>query len=289
MKSGTIAALYALDALKAAGLAPKGRIHLQSVIEEESTGLGALSTLQRGYRADACLIPEPTDGKLMRAQVGVIWFRLKVRGLPVHVARAGTGSNAIKAAYHLIQGLEGLEAEWNERAKTHRFFGKLNHPLNFNPGIIKGGDWASSVPAWCDVDCRIGILPGWTIADCQAEIVACVEKAARTHPFLADNAPEVVWSGFLSPGYEVTGAQESEAVLAAAYEAVFGGPLEDACFTGLTDTRFYGLDYGIPAFCFGARMENAHGFDERVELDSVKKITKTLALFIAGWCGVEAA
>ena len=151
MKSGTIAALYALDALKTAGLAPKGRIHLQSVIEEESTGLGALSTLQRGYRADACLIPESTDGKLMRAQVGVIWFRLKVRGLPVHVSHAGTGSNAIKAAYHLIQALEGLEAEWNERAKTHRFFGKVNHPLNFNPGIIKGGDWASSVPAWCDV------------------------------------------------------------------------------------------------------------------------------------------
>ena len=48
-----------------------------------------------------------------------------------------------------------------------------------------------------------------------------------------------MWSGFLSPGYEVTGAQESEAVLAAAYEEVFGGPLEEASFTGLTDTRFY--------------------------------------------------
>jgi len=287
MKSGTIAALYALDALKAAGLKPKGRIHFQSVIEEESTGVGALSTLQRGYRADACLIPEPTDGKLMRAQVGVIWFRLKVKGLPVHVSRAGTGSNAIKAAYHLIQAVEGLEAEWNERAKSHQFFGKLNHPLNFNPGIIKGGDWASSVPAWCDVDCRIGILPGWKIPDCQAEITACVAKAAKTHPFLADNPPEIVWSGFLSPGYEVTGADDSEAVLAAAYQEIFGSPLEEASFTGLTDTRFYGLDYHVPAFCFGARMENAHGFDERVELESVKKVTKTLALFIAGWCGVE--
>jgi len=49
MKSGTIAALYALDAIKAAGLRPTARIHFQSVIEEESTGLGALSTLQRGY------------------------------------------------------------------------------------------------------------------------------------------------------------------------------------------------------------------------------------------------
>jgi acetylornithine deacetylase len=289
MKSGTIAALYALDALKAAGLRPQGRIHLQSVIEEESTGLGALSTLQRGYRADACLIPEPTDGRLIRAQVGVIWFRLKVRGFPVHVARAGTGSNAIMAAYRLIQGLQELEAEWNERARTHRFFGSVSHPLNFNPGIIRGGDWASSVPAWCDVDCRIGILPGWKVADAQAEIVVCVERAARSHPFLAENPPEVVWSGFLSPGFELSGAEESEAVLAAAYASVYGGALEDATFTALTDTRFYGLDYGIPALCFGARADNIHGFNERVDLTSVKKLTKTLALFIAGWCGVEAA
>ena len=82
MKSGTIGALYALDAIKAAGLKPTARIHFQSVIEEESTGVGALSTLQRGYRADACFIPEPTAGKMVRSQVGVIWFRLRVKGHP---------------------------------------------------------------------------------------------------------------------------------------------------------------------------------------------------------------
>ena len=80
------------ETAEAAGLKPTARIHFQSVIEEESTGVGALSTLQRGYRADACFIPEPTGGKMVRSQVGVIWFRLKVKGLPVHVSRAGTGS-----------------------------------------------------------------------------------------------------------------------------------------------------------------------------------------------------
>src|SRR5437660_6844497 len=136
MKSGSIGALYALDAINAAGLRPTGRIHFQSVIEEESTGVGALSTLQRGYRADACFIPEPTGGKMVRAQVGVIWFRLKVRGITVHVAHAGSGSNAIMAAYHLIGALEKLEAAWNERAKMDRHFNAVSHPLNFNPGII---------------------------------------------------------------------------------------------------------------------------------------------------------
>ncbi len=29
------------------------------------------------------------------------------------------------------------------------------------------------------------------------------------------------------------------------------------------------------------------GFDERVNLDSILAVTKTLALFIAEWCGLE--
>ncbi|MCL2428554.1 MAG: ArgE/DapE family deacylase [Alphaproteobacteria bacterium] len=289
MKSGTIAALYALDALKAAGVKPTARIHFQSVVEEESTGAGALSTLQRGYRADCCFIPEPTQERFVRAQVGVIWFRLKVRGRPAHVAVAGSGSNAIKAAYHLILAVEKLEEEWNVRAATDRYFKSVNHPINFNPGIIKGGEWASSVPAWCDVDCRIAILPGWSVAECQVEIAACVSKAAKAHPFLADHPPEIVWSGFLSDGFAVENAEEAEGVLRDAFRTVFGGDLPDQSFTGLTDTRFYGLDLGIPSLCFGARSEQNHGFNERVNLESLRKTTRTMALFIADWCGVEKA
>jgi acetylornithine deacetylase len=289
MKSGTIAALFALDALRAAGLRPTARIHFQSVIEEESTGLGALSTIQRGYRADCCFIPEPTNARLVRAQVGVIWFRLKVRGKPVHVFEAGAGANAIKAAYHLIGALERLEDDWNARAAGDRHFKTVRHPINFNPGIIKGGDWASSVPAWCDVDCRIAVLPGWSIAEHQAEIVACVEAAAKAHPFLAQNPPQVEWSGFLSEGYELTGAAEPEAVLRDAHEAVHGGPLKELAFTALTDTRFYGLNAGIPSLCFGANAEAMHGFNERVEIESLRRTTRAIALFVAGWCGVEPA
>ncbi|WP_420134504.1 ArgE/DapE family deacylase [Rhodopseudomonas sp.] len=287
MKSGTIGALYALDAIKAAGLQTTGRIHFQSVIEEESTGVGALSTLQRGYRADACFIPEPTGAKMVRSQVGVIWFRLRVRGCPVHVATAGSGSNAITAAYHLIGALEKLEEEWNRRAASDRHFKTLAHPINFNPGIIKGGDWASSVPAWCDVDCRIAVLPGWSIADHQAEILACVAAASRDHRFLSNNPPQVEWSGFLSEGYELTNSAEPEAAFGKAYDAVYGGATPDLVFTALTDTRFYGLNYDIPSLCFGASGEAMHGFNEYVDLDSLRQSTKATALFIAEWCGVE--
>ena len=183
---------------------------------------------------------------MVRSQVGVIWFRLRVRGFPVHVFEAGSGSNAIMAAYHLIHALQKLEAEWNERAKADRHFKALTHPINFNPGIIKGGDWASSVPAWCDVDCRIAVLPGWSVADCQKEILACVSAAARDHRFLSNNPPDVEWSGFLSEGYELKDSAAPEAAFGKAFSAVYGGAVQDLVFTALTDTRFYGLELQHP-------------------------------------------
>ena len=290
MKAGTVAALFALDALARAGFEPAATVHFQSVIEEESTGLGALSTLQRGYRADVAVLPEPSDFTINRAQIGVLWFNLRVRGRPVHVAVAGDGSNAIMASYDVLRALQGLEAEWNERAAQDPVYKDVPHPLNFNAGKIEGGDWASSVPAWCDVACRMGVLPGQDLDAAKAQIEACVAAVSRDHPFLSNNPPEVVWNGFQAEGY-VLGPEVDPAlaVMQQSYEQVFGEGevLVENKMTALTDTRFYGLYYDIPAFCIGPKAQNIHGFDERVELASVRDLTVILALFIAQWCGLN--
>ena len=119
--------------------------------------------------------------------------------------------------------------------------------------------------------------------------MACVAAAARNHRFLANNPPEVEWSGFLSEGYELTDAAAPEAAFGKAFNTVYGGAVEDLVFTALTDTRFYGLNHGIPSLCFGASGGEMHGFNEYVDLESLKKSTKAMALFIADWCGVEKA
>ena len=133
---------------------------MQSVVEEESTGNGALMTHLRGYRADAVLIPEPEDEKLVRANAGVLWFEVEVRGVPVHVREMGAGANAIDAAYRVVGALRELEARWNADKAGREHFEAEDHPINLNIGKIEGGDWASSVPAWCRLDCRIAIYPG---------------------------------------------------------------------------------------------------------------------------------
>jgi acetylornithine deacetylase/succinyl-diaminopimelate desuccinylase-like protein len=46
--------------------------------------------------------------------------------------------------------------------------------------------------------------------------------------------------------------------------------------------------YGdMPALVYGPRAELSHGFDERVSLESLRQVTKTMTLFLAEWCGVE--
>jgi acetylornithine deacetylase len=288
MKAGVSCMIFALDALAAIGLAPSADVHVQTVSEEESTGNGALSTLARGYRADAALIPEPTGHTITRAAVGCMWFRLRVQGRPVHVARAESGTNAILSAYALLRALEDHTARINADARTDPWFGETPRPLKFNPGKISGGDWASSTPAWCEVDCRIGVLPGASLADARAGVENTVRAAAAQDPFLREHPPAVIWNGFQAEGYVQDPRSEAEAMLGRAHAAVHGAGMEERRSTAVNDGRFY-RHAGMPALVYGPMGEGSHGFDERVNLASVKATTLAIALFVAEWCGVRQA
>jgi len=76
-------------------------------------------------------------------------------------------------------------------------------------------------------------------------------------------------------------------VLGRAHQVATGRELQSFMTAGYLDTRVYALYDGIPALCYGPYSQNIHGFDERVSLASVKRITGTIALFIAEWCGTE--
>ncbi len=287
MKAGIAANIYALDALRALGYQPAARLHLQSVTEEECTGNGALSCLVRGYKADAAIIPEPMDGKLVRANVGVLWFRVHVRGVPVHVLQAGSGSNAIEASFPLISALHELEERWNQEKEAQRYFEDHPHPINLNVGKIAGGDWASSVPAWCSFDCRISIYPGWNPAERAAEVEACLRAAAQKHSFLANNPPEVEWNGFLAEGYVLEEGSDAECLLERVHQTSHGQSLESMVTPAYLDGRVFVLYDDCPCLVYGPYSEGIHGFDERVSLASTKGVTGSIALFIAEWCGLE--
>ncbi|WP_306127886.1 ArgE/DapE family deacylase [Roseovarius sp. MMSF_3350] len=294
MKAGLASNLFALDALRACGLAPAADVHVQSVVEEECTGNGALACLARGYKADAALIPEPFAEQMVSAQLGVLWFQVHLKGLPTHVAYAGTGANAIEAAFPLIQALHDMEHRWNEAENRPPEYTHMDHALNLNIGKFQGGDWTSSVPAWAVFDVRMGLFPGQSLDAAKQEIEQIIRDAAQQNAFLRNSLPEIVYHGFHAEGYALSRdksetATNAVASLETAHQSVTGTALTRESITATTDARFFGLYADTPALVYGPRAEAIHGFNERVELESLRRVTQTTALFIADWCGTEEA
>ena len=177
-----------------------------------------------------------------------------------------------------------LEAQWNAEHGEHRYFEHLDHPLNLNIGRIEGGDWASSVPAWCSFEARMAIYPGTPAKQAAAAIEACIRAAASEDVFLRNRPPEIIFNGFFAEGYVLPEGTEAEAVLSRCFEAVHRRPLETMTTPAYLDARVFTLYADTPCLVYGPVSRDIHGYDERVSLDSVRRVTKTIALFIADWC-----
>jgi acetylornithine deacetylase len=283
MKAGIVAYTMAFEALQCLDLEPAAPVFLQSVIEEECTGNGALACLVQGYRADAALIPEPIPG-IMTGQMGVMWAAIEVLGTPVHAAVAQTGVAAIEFAWYLCTQLKELEAQWNEPDNRHPHYAHHDHPINFNIGKLSGGEWASSVATQCRADVRIGFYPGMKPAQVRALVEAVLRAAYEAHPRKASVRYEVTYAGFQAEGMLVDMNQPMVDMLMACHHEVAGGTMPLIASTATTDARFFQLYGGIPATCYGPQSGNTHGIDEWVSIDSMMEVSTVLALFMARWC-----
>jgi acetylornithine deacetylase len=285
MKAGIAAMIYAVRAISEEGIALKGDVSLETVIEEECTGNGALSARARGYAADAAIIPEPFAQTALEAQVGVMWARVTVRGRGAHAERASAAVNAITKATLLIEAVKELEAEANA-AERPVYFARHEHPLNYNVGRIRGGDWTSSVPEECAFEVRLSCYPGEDLREVQDRFRSRLLAAAKEDPWLAENPPEVVFYAFQAEGCSVSREEAIFSALGAQHRSVTGDELGFYSFTGTTDVRFFNLYYDTPATCYGPAGGNLHAPDEWVDLESVRSVTGVLALSIVEWCGV---
>lgn len=291
MKAGLSAAIFALDAIRAAGLELTAPVQIHSVVEEEITGNGAAMALASGKVADAVLIPEPTDEKLVRANSGVIKFAITINGTPAHPREVSGGVSALDAAMRLIERLRQLETRWNEQRTTKPFFDDVDNPAALTIGTINGGEWIASVPSCCRFEGRIGFYPGDDPHERVKEFEAFIATVAADDPLLRRcPTPIVEWVGVVHAGYTLAPGSEAEAVLSEAHasaNAPDGSPLQAYIMACYLDAAVYSVHAGIPSLVYGPISENIHAIDERVSLPSLRRVTKAIALFAASWCGVR--
>ena len=286
MKAGLAAIVGAVAGLQRLGYGPGARVELQSVVEEECSGNGAAACVLAGRPADAAILTEPTGGAIWTAQVGVLWFSVRVAGRPAHAGEASSGENAIEAMYPLIAALRALEAELNIAPPPP--FSDTPHPINLNVGTIRGGDWPSTVAGECVAEMRLALYPGESVEHLRARVEETVAAAASADAFLARCTVEVRSDGFASEGFAL-GEGPHVPALGEAARRVYGVVPATFASTATTDARAFVLHGDTPAVCFGPYAENIHSIDERVHLPSVVQTAQALALFVRDWCGLVPA
>ncbi len=295
MKGGVGAALFALEALHAAGVELRGDVIFETVPDEETCAMGTIAAIARGYRADAGLVPEPTRLNLWVATRGLLHGTLTVPGRSAHAEmnqppwQEGGGVNAIQKTSYLLGALDRLSADWAGRAdKRHALLGT---PA-VHPTIIEGGTFISNVPESCGLSINTTYLPANADADgCgsipRGEIERAVAEAAAADDWLAANAP--TWSWFTD--YPPSEIDPQSPIVSVVREVVAELGLEavpegiDTTYDGALLTLF--AETPSPAFGPGD-LRRAHAVDEWVGIDELVLGARVYARAIVAWCGAVA-
>lgn len=280
MKGGLVAALAAAAAVQWSGVRLRGRLAVHSVGGEEDGGLGTLATLRRGHLADACIIPEPTDGALVTANAGALGFRLEVEGRAAHGAVRDTGVSALEAFLPVHRALLELEDERNRDVDPR--FVDHERPYALSIGTVQAGDWSSTVPDRLVAEGRYGVRLGEPVAAARAAFEAAV--AAVPDPWLAEHPVRVTWSGGQFASGAVPAGHPLPAWVCEAAAAVTGTePPERAAPYG-SDLRLYAAA-GVPTVHYGpGEVRFAHAPDERVAVRDVVQAARVLALLTLRVC-----
>ncbi len=294
MKGGVAAAIFALEALAEAGVALDADVIFEVVPDEETCAMGTVAAIQRGYRAEAGLVPEPTGLNLWVATRGLLHASLRVPGRSAHAEmnqppwRDGGGVNAVEQALPLLQAIGDLRDEWSRREdKAHDLLGNPQ----VQPTMIEGGTFISNVPESLEIKLNATYLPG--DADEQGygsrprnEILAAVAEAAERQEWLREHPPKWSWATDYPP---------SEIDL----DTEIIGVVRDACSEiGVTaeaegiDTTYDGalltMLAGVPSPAFGpGDLSRAHAPNEWIGVDELALGARAYGRAIAAWCGVK--
>lgn len=283
MKAGLVAAWEAMRCVRDAGISLAGDVLLAPVSGEEDGGLGTYALLQHGVRADACVIPEPTDLAIVPANGGALTFRLRVPGRATHASRRTEGTSAIEKFVPILEALGRLEARRNADVDPVMARWSIAYPLSI--GTVHAGDWASTVPDLLLAEGRLGVALGESVEDARASLEEAVAVASADDPWLRDHPVVVAWWGgqFASGSTDVqhplvTWVGEAHRERTGELVDIYGAPYG-------SDLRLMSGLGGIPTIQYGpGDSAAAHAPDEWVDIDDVLTCAEVLADVIIRSC-----
>ncbi|WP_394835799.1 ArgE/DapE family deacylase [Pendulispora rubella] len=285
MKGGLAAIFGAVAALARAGVRLRRPLAVHAVVGEEDGGLGAFATLLRGHLGDACVIAEPTAGAIVPANAGSLTFQLDVPGQAAHGSTRTLGVSAIDKLSVLLSALRELEVHRN--ANPDPWLAHLEMPYPLSVGIVRAGDWASTVPDRAIAEGRYGVRLGESVDTARREFEAAVARACSADPWLASHPARVQWPGGVFASGRLPEQHPLTAELSNAVAALGGRPPAVLGAPYGSDLRLY-MGAGVPTVQFGpGDIRFAHALDEHVTRSDIEHAARAFALLALRRCGAS--
>ncbi|MCY4134132.1 MAG: M20/M25/M40 family metallo-hydrolase [bacterium] len=294
-KAGICAILEALRAIRRSGCRPKGSVTALFVSDEESGQPGsgvsagmkaaiADGEFQQDQPPDLLVYTEPTTSAIYTAQMGFLIADIELTGQSAYFGRPELGVDALKAGHRLLTALW----EHSESLRT-----QPAHPLIGEAFLlvteVRSGE-SIAVPGRFDLSLIRKVLPHESLDNAAQSIRDITARVAADHGIEATVE-------FTAPRDHPVGGTPDETsadhpavqALGASITAITGDAPRIEAAPYWSEKSFLSA-MGVPGVYFApGDISHAHTPFERVEIDELVAATRTLAHFVASWCGLEPA
>jgi len=150
-----------------------GTVLVALVADEEYASIGAQDFVRR-HKADACVLTEPSEGRLILAHKGFVWAEIVTKGRAAHGSRWDLGVSAIAKMAKIISALEQLD-QHQLRSRTHPLVGSASQHCS----MIRGGSGLSTYAEECTLHVERRTLPGESPENVIEELEAVIRSTGQ--------------------------------------------------------------------------------------------------------------
>jgi succinyl-diaminopimelate desuccinylase len=288
MKAGIAAAVFAVEAIRRAGVELNGSVEVSGTVDEESGGFAGVAWLAHhgrvsADRTDFAIIPEPLYvDRICIGHRGVYWFEVLTKGRIAHGSMPFHGVNAIE---HMGMLLDRIHSDLQPRLAARTTVmpvvppGARHATLNING--IEGGQPIDGIQTPCVADrCRAVFDRRFLLEEgfdaTKAEIIALLNDVARDVPDFQYDIRDLM---VVHPTRTPDGSPLVSA-LDRALHRVLGRSGGLVASPGTYDQKHFARIAGVPhCVAYGPGiLDLAHQPDEYCEISDLVTATKVIAL-----------
>lgn len=243
----------------------KGQLILSFDSDEQSGNFtGIKNLLNKGVKADACIIGYPRTKEIIIGARGVLRLNITTFGKTAHTgSRSHKGINAIGKMVKVIQGLERLKMKY-----------KKSNLFKFGPNLtvskICGGRAINVVPDECSIKVDIRLIPSQTKDTVLKDINALLKKFRKNDPTLRVKTEPYLYEA----PFQTSQDSKIVKILKQNAEEILGTRIRLTAAGGSGIGNVTG-NKGIPTITgFGVNGNNVHSENEYILINSILPVAK---------------